>query len=95
MYACCPRAPLLTPPCAHVCALSIPGCTTQPAAVSNAVAFACSLPAANGTTCTSSCLSGFTGAPSATCLSSGAWSVTGTCIAGGGSTGECGYQPLP
>jgi hypothetical protein len=69
--------------------ITTPQRTTQPAAVPNAVAFACAVPAINGTTCTSSCLTGFTGAPSATCLSSGAWSITGTCVAGGGSTGEC------
>jgi hypothetical protein len=82
-------SPYPLPICCALDKMTKTGCTTQPAVVPNAVAFACALPAANGMTCTSSCLSGFTGAPSATCLSSGAWSVTGTCIAGGGGKSEC------
>ena len=59
-------------------------CTTAPTVPSNAV-WSCQATAFGGT-CTGRCATGFSGTPVATCGASGAsgaWTVTGTCSAGG------------
>lgn len=68
-------------------------CKNSPANPTNGV-FNCGTSSSVGRVCTAACNSGFTGAPSATCLSNGAWSgVTGQCSSS--STGGGDSCPAP